>query len=122
MILAANYMDIKSLLDLCCAKVASLIKGKTTEEIRKTFNIKNDFTPGKMRRASGSGVAVYLMRDCPLQRRKLKYARKIGGAKKHKPYAARCVYTHGGDLVKPAVLLLVGDCKVVSKKTRKLEV
>ncbi len=45
LILAANYMDIKSLLDLTCAKVASLIKGKTPEEIRKTFNIVNDFTP-----------------------------------------------------------------------------
>ena len=44
-ILAANYMDIKSLLDLSCAKVAALIKGKTPEEIRKTFNIVNDFTP-----------------------------------------------------------------------------
>ena len=44
-ILAANYMDIKPLLDLTCAKVASLIKGKTPEEIRKTFNIINDFTP-----------------------------------------------------------------------------
>ena len=38
-------MDIKSLLDLTCAKVASMIKGKTPEEIRKTFNIVNDFTP-----------------------------------------------------------------------------
>jgi len=45
LILAANYMDIKSLLDLTCAKVASMIKGKTPEEIRRTFNIKNDFTP-----------------------------------------------------------------------------
>ena len=45
MILAGNYMDIKSLLDLCCAKVASMIKGKTPEQIRKTFNITNDFTP-----------------------------------------------------------------------------
>ena len=45
LILAANYMDIKSLLDLTCAKVASLIKGKTPEEIRRTFNIVNDFTP-----------------------------------------------------------------------------
>ncbi len=27
LILAANYMDIKSLLDLTCAKVASMIKG-----------------------------------------------------------------------------------------------
>jgi len=45
LILAANYMDIKSLLDLTCAKVASMIKGKTPEQIRKTFNIVNDFTP-----------------------------------------------------------------------------
>merc|ERR1712032_1721049 len=44
-ILAANYLDIKSLLDLTCAKVASMIKGKNTEEIRKQFNIVNDFTP-----------------------------------------------------------------------------
>jgi len=45
LILAANYMDIKPLLDLTCAKVASMIKGKTPEQIRKTFNIANDFTP-----------------------------------------------------------------------------
>jgi len=45
LILAANYMDIKPLLDLTCAKVASMIKGKSPEQIRKTFNIQNDFTP-----------------------------------------------------------------------------
>lgn len=45
LILAANYMDIKPLLDLTCAKVASMIKGKTPEQIRKTFNIQNDFSP-----------------------------------------------------------------------------
>ena len=45
LILAANYMDIKPLLDLTCATVASMIKGKTPEEIRKTFNISNDFSP-----------------------------------------------------------------------------
>lgn len=44
-ILAANYMDIQSLLDLSCAKVASMIKGKSPEDIRSTFNIVNDFTP-----------------------------------------------------------------------------
>jgi S-phase kinase-associated protein 1 len=45
LILAANYMDIKPLLDLTCAKVASMLKGKTPEQIRKQFNIANDFTP-----------------------------------------------------------------------------
>lgn len=44
-ILAANYLDIQRLLQLGCKTVANMIKGKTPEEIRKTFNIKNDFTP-----------------------------------------------------------------------------
>ena len=44
-ILASNYLDIKPLLELASAKVASILKGKTTEEIRRTFNITNEFTP-----------------------------------------------------------------------------
>lgn len=44
-ILAANYLDIAELLDTTCKATAILIKGKTPEEIRKVFNIKNDFTP-----------------------------------------------------------------------------
>ena len=44
LILAVNYLDIKGLLDVTCKTVANMIKGKTPEEIHKTFNIKNDFT------------------------------------------------------------------------------
>jgi len=45
LITAANYLDVPDLLDLMCAKVAALVKGKTPEQIRKTFNINDDFTP-----------------------------------------------------------------------------
>ena len=38
-------LEIECLLDTGCKVVANMIKGKSTEEIRKTFNIINDFTP-----------------------------------------------------------------------------
>lgn len=44
-ILTANYLDIRSLLEVGCKTVANMIKGKSPEDIRKTFNITNDFTP-----------------------------------------------------------------------------
>ena len=44
-ILAANYLDIKPLLEVTCAAVAAMMKGKSIEEIRELFNIENDFTP-----------------------------------------------------------------------------
>jgi S-phase kinase-associated protein 1 len=44
LIRVADEMDIKPLTDLTCATVASMIKGKTPEEIRTTFSIVNDFT------------------------------------------------------------------------------
>ena len=44
-ILAANYLDIKGLLDLGCKAVAQKIEGKTTQQLRDQFGIENDFTP-----------------------------------------------------------------------------
>lgn len=41
----ANYLDCKRMLDATCKTVAEMIQGKTPEQIRQTFNIKNDFTP-----------------------------------------------------------------------------
>ena len=41
---AANYMGINSLLDLCCAKVATLCKDKNEDEILKTFKITEKFS------------------------------------------------------------------------------
>ncbi|KAJ1969770.1 hypothetical protein IWQ62_000409 [Dispira parvispora] len=41
---AANFLEIKPLLNLGCKTVASMLKGRTPEEIRKQFNIPNDFT------------------------------------------------------------------------------
>jgi len=45
LILAANYLNAKGLLELACKTVARQMIGKTAEQIRKEFNLKNDFTP-----------------------------------------------------------------------------
>ena len=43
--LAADFLEIKSLLDLCSAKLASWIAGKLVEENREFFGLKNDYIP-----------------------------------------------------------------------------
>ena len=45
---AASYMNIDCLLHLCAAKLASLIKGKTKDEVEEVFNLD----------AQGCGVVV----------------------------------------------------------------
>jgi S-phase kinase-associated protein 1 len=45
LIIAANFLNIKGLLDLLCQAVADMIKGKTPDEIRELFGVENDFSP-----------------------------------------------------------------------------
>jgi S-phase kinase-associated protein 1 len=45
LMMAANFMEIKALLNLTCAKVASKIKGKNPDEAREAVGVVNDFPP-----------------------------------------------------------------------------
>ncbi|GAB4827983.1 hypothetical protein Ancab_034870 [Ancistrocladus abbreviatus] len=45
LILAANYLEVKDLLDLTCQRIADAIKNLSVEQVREFFNIENDFTP-----------------------------------------------------------------------------
>ena len=44
LVLAANYLDYKELLETTTQKIADMIKGKTPEQIRELFQIQSDFT------------------------------------------------------------------------------
>ncbi|GLT31965.1 hypothetical protein SLA2020_066620 [Shorea laevis] len=45
LILAANYLNIKHLLDVLNQEIANRIKNKSPEFVRRLFGIENDFTP-----------------------------------------------------------------------------
>ena len=44
MILAANFLDLKPMLDVTCKAVAEMIQGKTSDEIKTVFGVEGDFT------------------------------------------------------------------------------
>ncbi|MQM12250.1 hypothetical protein Taro_045166 [Colocasia esculenta] len=44
-IMTAHYLEVKGLMDLAMRRIVNLIKGKTPEQIRQTFGIRNDFSP-----------------------------------------------------------------------------
>ena len=45
MILAADHMGIHLLASLISAKIASMMEGKSPDEIRREFGVANDFSP-----------------------------------------------------------------------------
>ena len=45
LVLAANYLDIKPLLDLTCKHIAGITQGKTPEDFRNYMGIEGDLTP-----------------------------------------------------------------------------
>ncbi|KAI8865334.1 Skp1-domain-containing protein, partial [Ramicandelaber brevisporus] len=45
LIMAANYLEVRSLLMKACTAVANMMRGKTAEEMREHFGVKSDFTP-----------------------------------------------------------------------------
>ena len=44
LILAANYLEIKSLLEAGTSEIAHRISGKTSNQIREILDLENDFT------------------------------------------------------------------------------
>ena len=49
----ANYMTINSLIDLACAKIASLMKDKTVEEMRTMLNTECDLSEEELKQLEG---------------------------------------------------------------------
>jgi len=45
LIFAANYLDIRKLLDMCCRAVANSVLGKTPKEIYALFGVTKELTP-----------------------------------------------------------------------------
>lgn len=44
MLIAANFLNIQALLETICKTIANMMIGRTPEEIRQMFNIKNDLS------------------------------------------------------------------------------
>ena len=40
---SANFLEIDSIIQICCAKIAILLKEKKQDEIQDLLNVKNDF-------------------------------------------------------------------------------
>jgi S-phase kinase-associated protein 1 len=45
---AANYLDIPNLLEMCTSVVANMIRGRPADEVRTILGIECDFTPDEL--------------------------------------------------------------------------
>jgi len=61
---AAHYLDNEDLLNLCCAKVGSMMQDKNPEQIRNLFNLPDDFTPEQKARNAEELKALSDDHDC----------------------------------------------------------
>ena len=79
--LAANYVKIKGLSDVTAVKaVANMIEGKSPEEIRETFNIKNDFDPAEEEQIRKAIFRYYISKEVGRWGGQLlTFADKVGG-------------------------------------------
>jgi len=51
LVAAANFMDIKPLLDLTCLAVSIMIKGKSAQELRQMFNLSGELSAEELAEA-----------------------------------------------------------------------
>lgn len=58
-ILAANYLHLPDLLDLGCAKIASMIKSKSPDEIKELFNIEKNATPEEIEQVRQENTWIF---------------------------------------------------------------
>jgi S-phase kinase-associated protein 1 len=43
LVMAAHYLNVPGLLELCCEGIANLIRGKSPEHVRQCFGLVKDF-------------------------------------------------------------------------------
>lgn len=49
LVMAAHYLNIPGLLDLCCDAVADHIRDKSPQQLRECFGLKSNFLPEEVR-------------------------------------------------------------------------
>jgi S-phase kinase-associated protein 1 len=63
LILAANYLDIPSLLELGLCKIATMIKNKEPDEVKKLLNIDLEITPEEEKAVRDANPWIFQIND-----------------------------------------------------------